>query len=68
MNNIPTEEEEQAWQELERKHTQEYLQRAQIEAAIFVGEFRNELSIMTIRKAFELGFRRGYTQGIGEKK
>ena len=58
-----TDEEEQAWQDIEHKRVGEYLQRAQIEAEKFVIEYHNELPIMTLRKAFELGFRRGYTQG-----
>jgi len=58
-----TEEEEQAWQDIEHKRVGEYLQRAQIEAEKFVREYHNELGIMTIRKAFEIGFRKGYTQG-----
>ena len=63
-NELPmTEEEEQAWKDIEHKRVGEYLQRAQLEAEKFVGEFRNELGIMTIRKAFEIGFRKGYTQG-----
>ena len=61
-----TEEEEQAWQDMEHKRIGEYLQRAQIEAEKFVDEYRTELPIMTLRKAFELGFRRGYTKGKGE--
>ena len=68
-NELPiTEEEEQAWQDIEHKRVGEYLQRAQIEAEKFIGEFRNELPIMTLRKAFELGFRRGYSYSQGEKK
>lgn len=67
-NELPTtEEEEQAWQDIEHRRVGEYLQRAQIEAEKFVGEFRNELPIMTLRKAFELGFRRGYSYSQGEK-
>ena len=53
----------EGWQDIEHKRTGEYLRRAQIEAAKFVDEYQNELPIMTLRKAFELGFRRGYTQG-----
>lgn len=58
-----TDEEEQAWQDIEHKRVGEYLQRAQIEAEKFVREYHNELGIMTLRKAFEIGFRKGYTQG-----
>lgn len=66
-NELPTtEEEEQAWQDMEHKRIGEYLRRAQIEAEKFVDEYRTELPIMTLRKAFELGFRRGYTKGKGE--
>ena len=62
-----TDEEEQAWQDIEHKRVGEYLQRAQIEAEKFVIEYHNELPIMTLRKAFELGFRRGYSAAQGEK-
>ena len=63
MGNIPTDEEEQAWQELEQRKTQEYLQRAHTKAAMFVREYHNELALMTLRKAFELGYRHGFTDG-----
>jgi hypothetical protein len=59
--------EDEAFQELEHRlnaqKTAEYLQRAQIEAARFIHDHQNELGMMTLRRAFELGFRHGYTHG-----
>ena len=63
-NELPiTEEEEQAWQDIEHRRVGEYLQRAQLESVKFAHDYQQELPIMTLRKAFELGFRRGFTQG-----
>ena len=57
--------EDEAFEELERnaraKKEQEYLQRAQMEATKFISDYSNELGIMTLRKAFELGYRFGYS-------
>lgn len=57
--------EDEAFEELERstlvKKEQEYLQRAQMEAAKFIDDYSHELGIMTLRKAFELGYRFGYS-------
>ena len=39
------------------------MQRAAIEAARFIYDNKDELGIMTLRKAFEIGFRLGYTNG-----
>ena len=67
-NELPiTEEEEQAWQDIEHKRVGEYLQRAQLESVKFTNDYQHELPIMTLRKAFELGFRRGYSYSQGEK-
>jgi hypothetical protein len=62
-----TPEEEEAWQELERKNRQardRLFIRAQQEAGICAQEFidhtpKLELGIFTLRKAFEMGFIRG---------
>jgi len=62
-----TPEEEEAWQELERKNRQardRLFTRAQQEAGICAQEFidhtpKLELGIFTLRKAFEMGFIRG---------
>ena len=68
-NELPvTDEEEQAWQDIEHKRVGEYLQRAQLESVKFAHDYQQELPIMTLRKAFELGFRRGYSAAQGEKK
>jgi hypothetical protein len=57
--------EDEAFEELERnsrvKKEQEYLQRAQMEASKFIDDYSHELGIMTLRKAFELGYRFGYS-------
>lgn len=57
--------EDEAFEELEqdmrRKKNQEVLKQAQIEAQEFVQDHANELGIMTLRKAFEIGYRFGYT-------
>lgn len=59
--------EDEAFKELERrlqdKKITEYIQRAQIEAARFIHDHQTELGMMTLRKAFELGYRYGYTHG-----
>jgi hypothetical protein len=62
-----TPEEEEAWQEIERKNRQardRLFIRAQQEAGICAQEFidhtpKAELGIFTLRKAFEMGFIRG---------
>jgi len=71
-----TPEEEEAWQEIERKNRQardRLFIRAQQEAGICAQEFidhtpKLELGIFTLRKAFEMGFIRGvlFTE-TGEK-
>ena len=63
-----TDEEEQAWQDIEHKRVGEYLQRAQLKAARFVQDYHNELALMTLRKAFELGYRAGFTDGQEKKQ
>jgi hypothetical protein len=44
----------------------EYIEMAATQAERFCKEQGSNLSIMTIRKAFELGYRFGYTDGKGE--
>jgi hypothetical protein len=44
----------------------EYLEKASTQAERFCKEQGTNLSVMTIRKAFELGWRFGYTEGKGE--
>jgi hypothetical protein len=57
--------EDEAFEELEQRlklqRSTEYLQRAHIEATKFISEHASDLGIMTLRKAFELGYRYGYT-------
>ena len=59
--------EDEAFAELEQrlnaKKNIDYIQRAQIEAARFLHDHKDELGMMTLRKAFELGYRYGYTNG-----
>jgi hypothetical protein len=55
--------EEETWQELERKQRkadeQHTTTEAQVKAMEFINDHANELGIMTLRKAFEIGYRRG---------
>ena len=55
--------EEEAWQELERKQRkadeQHTTTEAQVKAMEFINDHANELGIMTLRKAFEIGYHRG---------
>ena len=57
--------EDEAWNAIEAKQKRaaaiEVLQRAAVAAALFVSESpKRELAIMTLRKAFELGYRQGW--------
>lgn len=64
--------EDEAFDELEHriqaKRATEYIQRAQIEAARFVFDNKDELGMITLRKAFELGYRFGFSDAVKEKK
>ena len=58
--------EDEAWERLEAKQKRaaeiDKLQRAAVAAALFVSESpKRELAIMTLRKAFELGYRQGWS-------
>ena len=58
--------EDEAWEAIEAKQKRaaaiEALQRAIVAAALFVSESpKRELAIMTLRKAFELGYRQGWS-------
>jgi hypothetical protein len=59
--------EEDAWQELERKQRKAEEQRiiteAQVKAMEFIYDHANELGIMTLRKAFEMGYSKGASRG-----
>ena len=57
---------EQRIKRQEDQKVHEYLHRAQVESVKFCEAYANDLPLMTLRKAFELGFRTGYSQG--EKK
>lgn len=52
----------------EDQKVHEYLHRAQVESVKFCETYANDLPLMTLRKAFELGFRTGYSAAQGEKK
>ena len=57
--------EDEAWEAIEAKQNRadeiEVLQRAAVAAAAFVSESqKRDLAIMTLRKAFELGYRQGW--------
>lgn len=55
-------------EEIRRKDYQDILRRAQIEAQEFVEDHAAELGIMTLRKAFEIGYRFGYCDGKSNAK
>lgn len=46
---------------LQAKKVQEYINNAATRAQQFVEEYGKELGIMTLRKAYELGYRHGYS-------
>ena len=60
MQNDVTPEEEEAWSRLEQKMIDDVTQQAISEAYKFTHDFKNELGIFTLRKAYEMGFIRGY--------
>lgn len=64
--------EEEAWQELERKQRkaeeQHTTTEAQVKAMEFIYDHASELGIMTLRKAFEIGYRFGYRDAITRGK
>jgi hypothetical protein len=64
-------EEDEAFQELERAQEQRrntmVLERAQIEAARFMQDQQRDLAMMTLRKAFEIGYRFGFADAWQEK-
>jgi hypothetical protein len=64
-------EEDEAFEALEQaqelKRNTKVLQRAQVEAARFMQDQQRELGIMTLRKAFEIGYRFGFADAWREK-
>jgi hypothetical protein len=52
---------------MQSRVVERYVQRAQIEAARFIQDNQDLLGLMTVRKAFELGYRHGYSDAQGEK-
>jgi hypothetical protein len=62
--------EDEAFAEMEERMqsrvVERYVQRAQIEAARFIQDNQDLLGLMTVRKAFELGYRHGYSDAQGE--
>lgn len=65
--------EDEAWQELERKQQQaqdrDVLREAQAKAVKFIESNEAiELGIMTLRKAFEMGYRFGYSDAVMRSK
>lgn len=59
--------ENEAFEELERRledqKITQYIQRAHMEAARFIHDHQYELGMMTLRKAFEIGYRKGFSDG-----
>lgn len=60
MDNNATPEEEEAWDALERKMVDDVMRKAVEAAYEFTQETGHELGIFTLRKAYEMGFIRGY--------
>jgi hypothetical protein len=62
--------EDEAFEELEQRlrnqKVERYMQRAQIEAARFIQDNRDLLGLMTLRKAFEMGYRLGYSDAANK--
>lgn len=70
MNPDATPEDEAFAEMEERIHNmavERYVQRAQIEAARFIKDHQDLLGMMTLRKAYELGYRHGCSDKQGEK-
>jgi hypothetical protein len=69
--NLDATPEDEAFAEMEERMqsrvVERYVQRAQIEAARFIQDNKDLLGLMTVRKAFELGYRHGYSDAQGEK-
>jgi uncharacterized protein with PhoU and TrkA domain len=65
-----TEAEDEAFAEMEQRiHNmvvERYMQRATIEAARFIQDNRDLLGLMTLRKAFEMGYRHGYSDAANK--
>jgi len=63
--------EDDAFRELERniqaQKNIDLIYRASAEAARFIYDKKDELGIMTLRKAFEIGFKHGYTHGTDSR-
>lgn len=59
--------EDEAFEELERRQARReeigHMQRAEIEAYKFVTDRRESLGAMTLKEAFEIGYRMGYSDG-----
>ena len=63
------EEFERLEEEIRRKEYQDILKRAQIESINFTQAYAStELGIMTLRKAFEMGYRFGYSDAVMRSK
>jgi hypothetical protein len=61
--------EEETFQLLDKQQQQvEILQVAQREAQGFIEDHADQLGIMTLRKAFEMGYRSGYSDAIIRSK
>ena len=61
--------EDEAFQLLDKQQQQvEILQVAQREAHEFIEDHADQLGIMTLRKAFEMGYRFGYSDAVMRSK
>lgn len=64
--------EDEAWQLIEEKQKADQVNRIRIKAwdasGRFVDDYATQLGTMTLRKAFEMGFRFGYGDACMEQK
>ncbi len=61
--------EDEAFQLLDKQQQQvEILQVAQREAQEFIEDHADQLGVMTLRKAFEMGYRFGYSDAVMRAK
>lgn len=55
-------------EEIRRKENIQLIKQAQQEAQEFVEDHADQLGIMTLRKAFEMGYRFGYSDAVMRSK
>lgn len=55
-------------EEIRRKENIQLIKQAQQEAQEFVEDHADQLGVMTLRKAFEMGYRFGYSDAVMRSK